>query len=222
MNNSREDPWKEGWEKILHTQLLPRGIYDPVTLNAMASVPRHFFVPEHLRNQAYHDRALPIEAEQTISQPYIVALMTQEARLCPSDHVLEVGTGSGYAAAILSRIVKQVHTLERIETLYLQAKERFSRISYENIYCHLADGSQGWKENAPYDAILVTAASPEEPPAPLLEQLKEKGRLVIPVGDRSSQLLCCYQKNQGVISRKVLESVRFVPLIGRMAWDDQS
>ena len=196
-------------------RLRDKGIKDVRVLEAMRSLPRHLFVDEALASRAYEDDALPIGYKQTISQPYIVARMT-EAVLAESqpEKVLEIGTGSGYQAALLAKLVKDVYTVERIKPLYQQAKKLFINLGMRNVHCKLSDGTWGWENYAPYDAIIVTAAAPEIPKA-LIEQLADDGRLIIPVGgqDGAQQLLTLKQTPQGVIQEK-LEDVLFVPLVG--------
>lgn len=191
------------------------GIQDPAVLLAIRTVPRSSFVREDLVEHAYADTALPIGEGQTISQPYIVALMAEALELKPTDRVLEIGTGSGYGAAILSRIAGEVFTIERIESLARTAARRLQRLGYTNVHVRHGDGTLGWPEYAPYDAIAVTAAAPDVP-APLLEQLASGGRLVIPLGtDPDAQLLVRIRKTRdGRLTREELEYVRFVPLVG--------
>ncbi len=203
---------------MVEQQIAKRGIKDPATLKSMRTVPRHLFVPDHLRESAYEDRPLPIAAGQTISQPYIVGLMTEAAELKSDIDVLEIGTGSGYAAAVLSRIVKEVYTVERIPELAEKAEAAFKEAGYDNIHVKVANGTLGWPEHGPYDAILVTAGAPTAPES-LIDQLKIGGRLVIPVGDSVSQQLVRYRKNvDGSLDQEILEYVRFVPLIGEEGW----
>lgn len=190
-----------------------RAALDARVMNAMRTIPRHEFVPANLRASAYENRPLPIGHGQTISQPYIVALMTDLLRIDKDDVVLEVGTGSGYQAAVLSPLVKQVHTVEIIEPLARQAKERLSRLGYGNVRVYHADGYEGWKPAAPYDAVIVTAAATHIPP-PLIAQLKPEGRMVIPVGGPfATQSLMLVEKTKAgkVRTRQVLP-VQFVPL----------
>lgn len=204
--------------KMLELDLEPRGIDDAATLASMGLVPRHRFVPEDLQNYAYADGPLAIGQGQTISQPYIVALMTQSAELKPDSNVLEIGTGSGYAAAVLSRIVREVYTVERIPELAKSAEVRYRELGYGNIHVKIDDGTLGWPEHAPYDAIIVTAGAPSLPES-LIEQLKPGGRMVIPVGDSLSQELIRVRKNEdGEVFREFLGHVRFVPLIGEQGW----
>ena len=190
-----------------------RAIFSTNVLAAMGKVPRHEFVPERARASAYENRPLPIGQGQTISQPFIVALMTELMDVRPGDRVLEIGTGSGYQAAVLSQIAGAVYTVEIIEPLAREAKGRFERLGYRNISAKTGDGYQGWAEHAPFDAIMVTAA-PREVPQPLIDQLKPGGRLVVPVGGQlAGQSLLLIRKNpDGTVTRRTLLAVRFVPL----------
>ena len=205
---------------MVEDQLIRRGIHDPKTLEAMRQVPRHLFVEDALQNQAYADFPLPIGRGQTISQPFIVALMTQALGLQGHESVLEIGTGSGYQAAILSLICEKVYTVERIDTLLVNARSIFDKLHYLNILTKLDDGTNGWPEYAPYDVIIVTAGGPKLP-QPLLDQLADPGRLVIPVGDRGVQNLQLITKKNGSISEKTIEYVRFVNLIGSHGWQTE-
>lgn len=204
-------------DRMVEEQLIPRGIRDPKTLEAMRKVPRHLFVEEALKDQAYGDFPLPIGRGQTISQPYIVALMTQSLGLKGDESVLEIGTGSGYQAAILSQMCQKVYTVERIDSLLVQARKVFDSLHYLNILTKLDDGTHGWPEYAPYDAIIVTAGGPRVP-EPLLQQLADPGVLLIPVGDRGVQDLRMVTKKDGEITEKTIEFVRFVSLIGDHGW----
>ncbi len=203
--------------KMVDTQLIPRGINDPKVLEAMRKVPRHLFVDEALWSQAYGDHPLPIGHGQTISQPYIVALMTQALELKGNEKVLEIGTGSGYQTAILAEIVKRVYSVERIGALLMRARRILDKLGYKNIALKLDDGTWGWPEHSPYDAIIVTAAAPKVPEK-LLEQLAPFGRLVIPVGDEYSQELQKYIKVDDHFIQESLGGVRFVKLIGEHGW----
>lgn len=198
-------------ELMVQSQLMNRGIDDKLTLAAMRAVPRHEFVPEKMRHLAYADRPLLIGLGQTISQPYMVASMTQELNLKEGDKVLEVGTGSGYQAAVLTEITDSVYTIEIVETLGKKAMERLKRLGYPMISVKLGDGYHGWPEKAPFDAIIVTAGAESIPPA-LVEQLKEGGRMLIPVGPHNGvrQLVKIVKRN-GKIRTKELMPVRFVP-----------
>jgi protein-L-isoaspartate(D-aspartate) O-methyltransferase len=205
---------------MVEDQLIRRGIHDPKTLEAMRQVPRHLFVEDALQNQAYADFPLPIGKGQTISQPFIVALMTQALGLQGHESVLEIGTGSGYQAAILSLICEKVYTVERIDTLLVNARSIFDKLHYLNILTKLDDGTNGWPEYAPYDVIIVTAGGPKLP-EPLLDQLTDPGRLVIPVGDQGVQNLQLITKKDGSIAEKTIEYVRFVNLIGSHGWQTE-
>lgn len=193
------------------------GVADERVLAVMTDVPRHCFVPGHDPDAAYADRALPIEAEQTISQPLVVAWMASVAHPDPTDRVLEVGAGSGYGAAVLGRLAAHVVTTERIGTLAEQARQVLTRTGANNVEVVVADGSDGWPPGAPYDAIVVTAAGPEVP-GPLLEQLAEGGRLVVPVGGQHHQQLLRVERHGNRFSTEDLGPVAFVPLVGRHGW----
>ena len=204
-------------ERMVQNQLAARGIKDEKVLDAMGKVPRHLFVDEALMDQAYQDHPLPIGHGQTISQPYIVALMTQALELKGGEKVLEIGTGSGYQAAVLAEIADKVYSVERVPALLTRARRILDQLGYINCFLKLDDGTWGWKEFAPYDAIIVTAASPRVPP-PLLEQLKDHGRLVIPVGDEFSQTLVRIRKVGDTYVKEDYGGVRFVKLIGDHGW----
>jgi protein-L-isoaspartate(D-aspartate) O-methyltransferase len=210
--NKENDQFKKQRELMVETQIISRGVKDARVLQAMRKVPRHLFVPSEAIPQAYSDSPLPIGEGQTISQPYIVALMTELLELKGNEKVLEIGTGSGYQAAILSELAKQVYTIEIVEKLGLHSRELLHNLGYKNINVKIGDGYKGWKEKAPFDAIIVTAA-PEETPPPLIEQLKEGGRLVVPLGDYFQQLYVLI-KIKGKIERKSIIPVRFVPMTG--------
>jgi len=197
---------------MVNDQLIPRGITDESILEAMLIVPRHKFVPEGHIHNAYYDCPLPIGMGQTISQPYIVAFMTELLNIKEGDKVLEIGTGSGYQAAILAEIGCEVYTIEIVESLALKAKRIIQDLGYKNIHFKIGDGYMGWKENAPYCAVIVTAAPPQIP-VPLVEQLKEGGKMVIPVGDYFQELLLLKKTKEGVKEKKVTP-VRFVPMTG--------
>ncbi len=203
--------------EMIEKQLRRRGITDGAVLAAMLTVPRHEFVPEELRSRAYEDAPLPIGGGQTISQPYIVAAMTSALRLQPGDRVLEIGTGCGFQAAVLSHLAKEVFTIELRPELASAASEKLARHGYHNVHVHCGDGTLGLPEFAPFDGILVAAAAPEVP-EPLLAQLAEAGRLIIPVGDTDNQELRLVEKHAGVFSTKMLEGCRFVPLVGHHGW----
>ena len=198
--------------KMVIEQLEERGIHDPRVLEAMDWVPRHEFVPHELIKLSYNDRALPIGHEQTISQPYTVAFMCQEARIAAADRVLEIGTGSGYGAALLSLLAREVQTVERIEVLYKAARDRLARLKYKNVHCHLDDGSLGLPNDAPFDAILV-AAGAETLPEAFQEQLAEGGRLIIPIGPLAHQQMIRLTRQGNDFIREDLGAFGFVPLI---------
>ncbi len=204
---------------MVEEQLIPRGIYDPATLAAMGTVPRHLFVEDAMQARAYGDYPLPIGSGQTISQPFIVALMTQALDLQGYEQVLEIGTGSGYQAAILSQICERIYTIERIDSLVGRARKIFDRLHYHNIVSRIDDGTIGWPDKSPFDAILVTAGGPKIP-QPLIEQLGDPGRLVIPVGNQLVQELQLLEKKDGEISTRTIEQVRFVNLIGTHGWQN--
>ena len=208
-------------QRMVEEQLIDRNIRDERVLEAMRTVPRHAFVPLEYRHMAYSDGPLPIGSGQTISQPYIVALMTQMLRLNGDECVLEVGTGSGYQAAVLARLVKQVHTVERYAELAEQAAAVLHSLGLDNVHVHIGDGSLGLPELAPFQSIIVTAAAPEVPPT-LLEQLDEGGRLVVPVGGRMNQFLELWERHGAKFEQYVLVPVAFVPLRGRHGWKEDS
>jgi protein-L-isoaspartate(D-aspartate) O-methyltransferase len=209
--NPRGD-FKTMREKMVETQIKARGVKDPRVLSAMLKVERHLFVPKELQTSAYMDQPLPIGEGQTISQPYIVALMTELLDLKGEEKVLEIGTGSGYQAAILAELVKEVYTIEIIEALANSAKNRLLEIGYQNVMVKAGDGYLGWPEVAPFDAIIITAA-PDHIPKPLLEQLREGGRMVVPVGTYS-QVLKRIVKRSGRIETSDIVPVVFVPMTG--------
>jgi protein-L-isoaspartate(D-aspartate) O-methyltransferase len=200
-------------ERMIDEQLIARGIRDERVLDAMRAVPRHEFVPEEIRDRAYADRPLPIGHDQTISQPYIVAFMSEALRLQPTDRVLEIGTGSGYQAAILGKLAAEVYSIEIVEPLAQRAKADLARLGFKNIHVRAGDGYQGWPEAAPFDAAIVTCA-PGHVPEPLVQQLKEGGRLVIPVGDRYGQRLYVLEKRAGKVEQREVLPVMFVPMTG--------
>ena len=206
-----------GRERMVQEQLRNRDISDARILAAMLEVPRHLFVDDALRGRAYGDHPLPIGAGQTISQPYIVAYMTQALQLTGMEKVLEIGTGSGYQAAILSRLCGQVYTVERINSLLAGARKTFDQLRYYNIRSKLDDGTIGWPENGPYDAIIVTAGGPSIP-EPFIEQLADPGRLIMPVGNQHVQDLQLVEKREGQVEVTTLASVRFVDLVGEHGW----
>ncbi len=200
-------------ERMLNLQIKARGIKDESVINSMRKVPRHLFVPRNRISEAYDDGPIPIGYGQTISQPYIVAYMTEVINPTKCKKVLEIGTGSGYHAAVIAQIVDSVYTVEIITELYKEAKDRLEKLGYNNIKIKNADGYYGWKEHAPYDAIVVTAAAEFVPP-PLIEQLKEGGKMIIPVGSPFfTQTLVLIEKKDGKIYSKNLIPVRFVPFV---------
>jgi protein-L-isoaspartate(D-aspartate) O-methyltransferase len=207
-------------QDMVRRQIEARGITDKNVLQAMLTVPRHLFVSEALRDQAYGDYPLPIGEQQTISQPYIVAEMTQALELSPNDRVLEIGTGSGYQAAVLAKIAYRVYTIERIRSLFMQARALFDELRYFNIVTRYSDGTNGWEDEAPFDAIIVTAGAPEVPNT-LLNQLSEGGRLVLPVGNQHSQDLTKITKNRHGLHQTNLGGCRFVKLVGEHGWQEK-
>lgn len=207
-------------ESMVRWQIERRGILTPRVLEAFRRIPRHLFVPRKDWPDAYEDRPLPIGLGQTISQPYIVALMTDLLRLQGTETVLEIGTGSGYQAAILSLLAGQVHTIERHELLAERARQVLESLGLRNVSVHTADGSLGWPEAAPYGGILVTAAAPAVP-APLLEQLAEGGRLVLPVGPSGYQVLQVWQREGEAWTHEEVIPVAFVPLRGQYGWKEE-
>ncbi|OLC05427.1 MAG: protein-L-isoaspartate O-methyltransferase [Gemmatimonadetes bacterium 13_1_40CM_4_69_8] len=205
--------------RMVATQLAARGLRDRRALAAMAWVPREWFVPPALAADAYDDAPLPIGDGQTISQPYVVALMTACVAPRRRDRVLEIGTGSGYQTAVLARLAGMVFTVERLPDLLVEAEDRFRRLGLTNIRTRLGDGAEGWVEYAPFDGILVTAAVPQVP-APLTEQLALGGRLVVPIGDLAAQELVILRRTAGGVEERRAGGVRFVPLISRLAFSE--
>src|SRR5881394_492556 len=198
-------------ERMVKEQIVMRGVVEERVLAAMRKVPREEFVPEEFRAASYDDRPLPIGYDQTISQPFIVAFMTEQLRPQKTDRVLEIGTGSGYQAAILAELVREVYTIEIIEPLGRTAEATLQRLGYKNVHVKVGDGYKGWPEHAPFDSIIVTCA-PDHVPQPLVDQLKEGGRMVIPVGPPAAQELYVMQKSNGQLRQSVLVDVRFVPM----------
>ena len=208
-----EEVFKKLRDEMVQRQLTDRGIRDERVLKAMKKVPRHVFVPESLQGQAYEDGPLPIGHRQTISQPYIVAFMTEALQVEPADRVLEIGTGSGYQAAVLAELAREVYSVEILEPLYESAKKRLQALGYRHIYLKLGDGWAGWPENAPFDKIIVTAAA-DKIPEGLVDQLREGGRMIIPVGPHAeNQELVVGVKEKGTFRSSETLPVRFVPLI---------
>lgn len=213
-----EDPRCTALRSALVAQLRQEDVADERVLAAMALVPRHLFAPGHSHGAAYDNRPLPIGSGQTISQPLVVAWMAQAAELTDSDHVLEVGTGSGYGAAVLAELTERVTSVERIVTLADNARWVLGQVGYDNVTVAVSNGTMGWPQGAPFDAIVVTAAAPEVPDS-LVDQLADGGRLVIPVGDRTSQQLVRVRRRGDEIRTEDLGAVAFVPLIGEQGWD---
>jgi protein-L-isoaspartate(D-aspartate) O-methyltransferase len=215
-----EDPaYAKERERMVKDQLESRDIRDERVLEAMRAVPRHRFVPEQHRHLSYADGPLPIGNGQTISQPYIVALMTQMLELAGNEIVLEIGTGSGYQAAILAHLAREVHTVELHDSLAQQAAAILNSLGLSNVHVHTGDGSKGWPENGPYDGIIVTAAAPRVP-KPLLDQMAGGGRLVIPVGSRGGQFLERWVRQDSDFRREQIAPVAFVPLYGQHGWEE--
>jgi protein-L-isoaspartate(D-aspartate) O-methyltransferase len=205
--------------RMVDEQIAGRGVKDERVLAVMRKISRHEFLPEGIRGMAYNDSALPLGEGQTMSQPYMVALMTELLGLTGTERVLEIGTGSGYQAAVLAELCQKVYTVERIKTIADKARTTLDRLGYKSVAIKVYDGTYGWKEMAPFDAIIVTAGSPDIP-APLVEQLKEGGRLVIPVGDRyGQQLIKVVKTAEGMITERSIPCV-FVPLIGNHGWKE--
>ncbi len=207
-------------EKMVNKHLIPRGISHPAVLYVMGKVPRDRFVEEALEGEAYNDHPLPIGHKQTISQPYIVALMTEALRLTDQDNVLEIGTGCGYQTAILAELSNRVYTIERIRPLMVKARRTLQSMGYNNILFKAYDGTMGWEEYQPYDAIMVTAGSPVIP-RPLVDQLAEGGRLIIPVGTRSGQDLIKVTRKKDKFTEENLGGCRFVDLVGVHGWKEE-
>ena len=207
--------------QMVEMQLKARGLTDQRLTAAFGKVPRHRFVPKELEREAYADHPLPIGEGQTISQPYIVALMIGCLRLQGHERVLEIGTGSGYQTAILAELALEIFSLERVEELLLAARARLEGLGYLNVQLRASNGSLGWPERAPYDGIIVSAAAPSLP-APLLEQLADHGRLVLPIGPPQGQMLVEVEKHDGRISQREIASCVFVPLLGQYDWTQGS
>lgn len=214
-----KDAYARSRKKMVDEHLLTRGIKDPAVLDAMGRVPRHLFVEEGFIGQAYADNALPIGEKQTISQPYIVALMLEALKLTGKEKVLEVGAGSGYLTAVLSLLADKVYSIERITALARAARKTLDELACPNVIVRIGDGTAGLPEEAPYDAIIVSAGSPDVPQA-LIDQLKTGGRLVIPVGGRDEQELVRLTKKPDGILRERLCGCRFVKLVGRHGWEE--
>jgi protein-L-isoaspartate(D-aspartate) O-methyltransferase len=211
-----DDPYLSRRQQMVERDIAGRGIIDRSVLEAMLKVPRHLMVPRDLKNRAYADHPLPIAEGQTISQPYVVALMTEALELKPGDRVLEIGTGSGYQAAVLAEIVDQVYSIEIREKLADSARRTLKKLEYDNVEVKYGDGYYGWEERAPFDAIIITAAANHIPP-PLIKQLKEGGTLILPLGSTVYyQMLTLVTKKEGQIVVRQMDSVRFVPMTGEV------
>jgi len=204
-------------KRMVEEQLIPRGIKNQRVLEALRKVERHKFVPQDLRSSAYADFPVPIGEGQTISQPYIVGLMTEYLNVTDQDKVLEIGTGSGYQTAILAELAKEVYSIERFETLARKTEALLNELGYKNIKIKVGDGTLGWPESAPFDKVVITAASPKIP-LPLTEQLKENGKLVLPLGENFSQVLTLVEKTKGKLKSTDICGCVFVPLVGKYGW----
>lgn len=211
------DDYKKLREMMVDYQLISRGIKDERVIAAMRKVPRHLFVPEFIRHSAYDDMALPIGDDQTISQPYMVAVMTELLELNGDEKVLEIGTGSGYQAAILGELAMEVYTIERLPTLAQEAGKRLADLGYNNVHVIVGDGTKGLEDESPFDRIIVTAATPKIP-EPLVNQLKDNGIIVAPVGERFSQILIRGKKEKGILIEQYHTPCVFVPLVGEYGW----
>jgi protein-L-isoaspartate(D-aspartate) O-methyltransferase len=221
VTSMNEDPYRQAREAMVSRQIEVRGVKNPLVLKAMRMVPRHEFIPEDMRGMAYDDRPLPIGQGQTISQPYIVAYMTERLRLTGGEKVLEIGTGCGYQAAVLSMIAAEVYTVECVPALAAEAEKNLKRLGYENVVIKRGDGTLGWEEHGPYHGIIATASGPEVP-QPFKDQLRVGGAVVMPVGDyRLGQSIVRVTRGQGdTFHQERLLDVAFVPLIGRYGWED--
>jgi protein-L-isoaspartate(D-aspartate) O-methyltransferase len=217
--NATPDPYAADRANMVEHQLRGRRIHDERVLEVMGRLPREVFVPEPLRDESYADKALPIDCDQTISQPYMVAIMTETLRLSPDCGVLEIGTGSGYQTAVLAALAKSVVTVDRIGELSRSAERTLSGLGIENVRFVIGDGSAGDASGGPYDRILVTAGAPD-PPGPLIDQLADGGRLVVPVGPVNSQTLVAVDRTAGKTIETALMPCRFVKLIGQHGWDE--
>lgn len=214
MVDVEKDSFADYRKRMIQEQIVARGVKDTLVLNALLKVPRHHYIPSEMQSYAYADEPLSIGFDQTISQPYIVAYMTEVLQLKGNERALEIGTGSGYQAAVLAEIVRDVYTIEIVEPLALRAERLLQQEGYANIHCRCGDGYRGWPEAAPFDAIIITAA-PVTIPQPLVDQLAEGGRMVLPVGDRSQELVLLTKKNNRILQKSLLP-VRFVPMTGEV------
>jgi len=219
MLNEINHDYRMAREKMVKNQIISRGITDPGVLEAMGKIQRHLFVEEALIGEAYNDHPLPVGYKQTISQPYIVALMTEALEMTGKEKTLEIGTGSGYQTAILAELSKTVYTIERIERLLEKSKMLLESLGYANIFFKAFDGTLGWDEFAPYDAIIVTAGAPKIP-QPLMDQMAEGGKLVIPIGNRYGQDLIKVTRTKNAFKERNLGGCRFVDLIGAHGWEE--
>lgn len=213
------DKYTQERQRMVTDQIVARQIRDPRVIAAVRKIPRHLFVPEDLRNRAYNDEPLPIGNNQTISQPYIVALMGEALQLSGNEKVLEIGTGSGYEAAVLAELCAEVFSLELLEELATKARALLDTLGYRNIAIQVGDGTLGWKDYAPYDAIVISAAAPQIP-RPLIEQLKPEGILVLPMGEEELQTLVRIRKGKGGLKEEYLGECRFVKLKGAYGWEE--
>ena len=213
--------FEEARARMVEEQIRLRGITDARLLSAFGKVPRHRFVPAEFQQEAYQDHPIPIASDQTISQPYMVALMTSQLRLHGHERVLEIGTGSGYQAAVLAEMALEIFSVERLPELLQPARRRLAALGYLNVHLSGGNGSLGWTEHAPYDAIIVTAAAPTIP-TPLLAQLADPGRMVIPVGGPEGQTLQLIEKRNGLVTQTAVAGCMFVPLVGRHGWPDNT
>jgi len=215
-----QDPYAEERQRMVAEQIAWRDVDDERVLDAMRTVPRHLFVPPEFQNLAYSDGPLRIGEGQTISQPYIVALMTELLELEGDEKVLEIGTGSGYQAAILSHLADEVHSIERHESLAKRARQNLAEVGANNVHIHIGDGSKGLPQHAPFEGIIVTASAPEVP-QPLIDQLADEGCLVLPVGGRASQVLQQWKRRGEDLSHESVAPVAFVPLLGEHGWKEE-
>lgn len=207
-------------KRMVQEQLIPRGIKNLKVLSVLSRIERHKFIQENLKNNAYADFPLPIGEGQTISQPYIVALMTEGLDLSGNEKVLEIGTGSGYQTAILAELSREVYSIERFETLAQRAQSLLIELGYKNIKIKVGDGTLGWQEEAPFDRIIITASSPKIP-EPLVEQLADNGKLILPLGENLSQVLTLVEKKEGRLKSSDICGCVFVPLVGKYGWSDK-
>lgn len=214
LHGQAEDTFAAARRKMVESAVVGAGVTDERVIKSLLETPRHEFVERKFRDQAYYDMALPIGYQQTISSPFIVAFMTQCLETKPTDKVLEIGTGSGFQAAVLSPLVKEVYSIEIVEVLGRRAERTLKRLRYDNVQTRIGDGFKGWPEHAPFDKIIVTC-SPEKPPQPLIEQLREGGMMVIPVGERYQQILYVFRKKDGKLEAEALRPTLFVPMTGR-------